>query len=394
VVPVGYLWSVAIVALGTFLAVMPLRHPAPLARLSFYAGLVFNELPFVVFYWLLASTLLALAQGDLSSPGGLAGLGVAVLTTIGLAIVVRRELQAGPAIEQATGRRLSAGQGLESDRRTPPGQPSTSSLARILFTPFPVWRRDVEKITDISYGDAGAAHQLDLYRHRSRPAGAPVLIHFHGGHFRGGSKSREARAIFFRLAARGWVCISANYRLREAGRFPNSLIDAKKAIAWAHRHAPQYDGDPSVLVVAGSSAGAHLAAMAALTPNDPAFQPEFAQDDTSVSAAVCLYGYYGNRAYSGPLASSPLACVNADACPFFVAHGTNDTLTSVEAAAHFAEQVRSTSAGPVIYAQLPGAQHGFDLFRSLRLERVIDGIEAFAAWVVSHPAGAQNPSVH
>ena len=140
-----------------------------------------------------------------------------------------------------------------------------------------------------------------------------------------GAKSREARALFYRLAGHGWVCASANYRLREAGRFPNSLIDAKKAIAWARRHAPEYDADPTVLVVAGSSAGAHLASMAALTPNDPAFQPGFAHEDTSVSAAVCLYGYYGNRGFTGPLASSPLAYAHADAPPFFVAHGTNDT---------------------------------------------------------------------
>ena len=69
-VPVGYLWSVAVVALGTFLALRPLRHPWPMATLSFFFGIVVNELPFVAFYWLLASTLLALAQGDLSSAGG------------------------------------------------------------------------------------------------------------------------------------------------------------------------------------------------------------------------------------------------------------------------------------------------------------------------------------
>ena len=70
-VPLGYLWSVAVVALGTFLALRPVRHPWPLGALSFFFGIVVNELPFVAFYWLLASTLLALAQGDLSSPGAL-----------------------------------------------------------------------------------------------------------------------------------------------------------------------------------------------------------------------------------------------------------------------------------------------------------------------------------
>jgi alpha/beta hydrolase fold len=49
----------------------------------------------------------------------------------------------------------------------------------------------------------------------------------------------------------------------------------KQAIAWVRRHGAEHGADPSVLVVAGSSAGAHLASMAALTPNDPAFQPGF-----------------------------------------------------------------------------------------------------------------------
>ena len=380
-VPVGYLWSVAVIALGTLLALRPLRHPWPFAKLSFFFGIVVNELPFVAFYWLLVSTLLALAQGDLSSPGGLAALCVAAVTTAGLGAIAWRGLQAGPAIEQAIGRELGTGRREGSGHPAYPHLPRGYSLARILLTPFPLWRRDVERIANVSYGDAGRANRLDLYRHRSHPAGAPLLIHFHGGHFRMGAKSREARAIFYRLAGHGWVCASANYRLREAGRFPNSLIDAKKAIAWVRRHAPDYDADPKLLVVAGSSAGAHLASMAALTPNDPTFQPGFEHEDTSVSAAVCLYGYYGNRGFTGPPASSPLAYAHADAPPFFVAHGTNDTGTSVEAAAHFAEHLRGISASPVVYAQLPGAAHVFDMFRSLRLGRVIDGIETFAAWV-------------
>ena len=47
------------------------------------ARLLVNELPFVLFYWLLASTLLALAQGDLDSPVGWVAFGVAVVTTLG-----------------------------------------------------------------------------------------------------------------------------------------------------------------------------------------------------------------------------------------------------------------------------------------------------------------------
>ncbi len=84
-------------------------------------------------------------------------------------------------------------------------------------------------------------------------------------------------------------------------------------ISWARGHAAEYGADPSLLIVAGSSAGAHLAAMAALTPNDPAFQPGFEDADTAVSAAVCLYGYYGDREPAGALPSSPEVYLSCDA---------------------------------------------------------------------------------
>jgi acetyl esterase/lipase len=72
------------------------------------------------------------------------------------------------------------------------------------------------------------------------------------------------------------------------------VIDVKKVIAWARAHADEYGADPAFVVVAGSSAGAHLAATAALTANDPTFQPGFEEADTTVAAAVGLYGYYGS----------------------------------------------------------------------------------------------------
>lgn len=55
----------------------------------------------------------------------------------------------------------------------------------------------------------------------------------------------------------------------------------------------------------------------------------------------------------------------------------------MEIARSFVGDLRSTSSNPVVYAELPGAQHAFDLFHSIRFEQVIDGIEAFLAWVIS-----------
>ena len=148
------------------------------------------------------------------------------------------------------------------------------------------------------------------------------------------------------------MCISANYRLSPAARFPDHLVDVKKVIAWVREHGDEYGADPSVLFVAGSSAGGNLASAAALTPNDPRFQPGFEDVDTSVTAAVALYGYYGH--YGGERASAPHTYVRADAPPFFVAHGELDTLVLVEDARAFVEQLRNTSSGPVVYAELPG----------------------------------------
>ena len=177
------------------------------------------------------------------------------------------------------------------------------------------------------------------------------------------------------------MCISANYRLRPA-TFPDPLIDVKKVIAWVREHGHEYGVDTKVVFVAGTSAGAHIASTAALTANDPAFQPGFEDVDTSVLGAIALNGYYGPIESQGP-PSSPLEYVAADAPPFFVAHGDLDTIVLVKDARAFVEKLRSVSVNPVVYAELPGAQHTFDLFHSIRFESVVDAIEAFAAWVRS-----------
>ena len=78
---------------------------------------------------------------------------------------------------------------------------------------------------------------------------------------------------------------------------------------------------------------------------------------------------------------SPLYHVRADAPPFFVVHGANDTLLLVEDTRHFVERLRSTSQKPVAYAELPGGQHAFDGFQSVRCGHVINGIDRFTAWV-------------
>ena len=66
-------------------------------------------------------------------------------------------------------------------------------------------------------------------------------------------------------------------------------------------------------------------------------------------------------------------------------HGDRDTLVLVEDARAFVARLRSASDGPVVYAELPDAQHTFDLFHSIRCEAVVDAVETFAEWAASQP---------
>jgi acetyl esterase/lipase len=339
--------------------------------MGFRFGLAINELPFVAFTWLLASTLLAAGQDDIGSPVGWTAFGLALVTVPGLVVIARRGLRAGPAVEDALHQALG-----------PPPRSRPVPWARVLLRPIVLRRRDVLRTANVRYGDAGKRHLLDVHRRRSGPAGGPVLVYWHGGGYFRGKKNREGRLLLHRLASRGWVCVSANYRLRPAATFADHMIDAKRAIAWAREHAHEYGGDPSTLFVAGSSAGGHMAALSALTPDDPAFQPGFEDADTSVTAAVCLYGYYG-RYYGLGDGTSPMDYDATAAPPLFMAHGDRDSLVLVEDARLFAEKLRNESSQPVVYAELPGAQHAFDVFRSLRVEAVVAGIESFASWVRS-----------
>jgi len=364
VMPIGYLITAALAVWCTLLALVPPRHPQLLGFAAIGYGYVPSELPYPVFYYLIASTLLAAGQSNIDTPAGWAGLALCALAIAGLVLVTARTLRTGPVLDRALAEEL----GIGLPRRPLP-------VARIVFAPFLMRRRDVEHVAGISYGDAGGRNRLDVYRNHSHPDGAPVFVHLHGGMLRHGRKNREALPLLYHLASRGWVCISANYRLTQ---FPDHLIDVKKVIAWVRLHGAEYGADPRHLIVAGTSSGGQLAALAAFTQNDPRYQPGFADVDTSVSAVVYLSGYYGTGDQSR---WSPMAYDGTGAPPFFVAHGELDSVVPARDARRFVEQLRRTSPCPVVYAELPGAQHSFERFHTLRFDTLVTAIESFATWV-------------
>ena len=381
--PVGYLISVSILAAGMLLALLPNQPQGRLGPLCFLLTMVLTEAPVLGVYYLLVNTALAFLQAGVSSTTVLMIFALGSLPFIGTPVLVRRSRYAEQVMTDA----LATAFGTAALARHFPVSSDRRSSLRLLLTPLPLAGRGVERQRNLTYGPAGRRNRLDVFTAPSgaAPSGRPVLIHLHGGGFRIGTKSLFARDLLQTFARRGWVTISANYRLRPA-TFRDVVIDTKHAIAWARRNAAAYGGDPDRIVVVGSSAGAHLAMTAALTSNDPRFQPGFETDDTSVRAAVGLYGYYG-RIDSGPMASSPVDYLTEDAPPVLVVHGAQDTLVRPELARAFVEQLRTVSTDSVGYAELPGAQHGFDLWRSVRFAAVIDAIDMFAACVFD---GAQH----
>jgi len=90
--------------------------------------------------------------------------------------------------------------------------------------------------------------------------------------------------------------------------------------------------------------------------------------------------------------ASPTFRVRPDAPPFFVLHGRNDTLVPVGTARVFVERLRAVSTQPVAYAELPVAQHAFDVLASLRCQATTSAVGDFLAGArAAHVAGRPIP---
>ncbi|QBR90783.1 alpha/beta hydrolase [Microbacterium wangchenii] len=362
------------------LAMAPPTRPRPVARLGYLLGMVVNEIPLLAMLYILIVTAFAVAWDDLLATWqGAVALLAAGAIVVGCAILQARVLRARRAVSHALG------EPLRPRRR----------VWRSRLLPIPTRPRAVRRFKDLPYGAGGRGQRLDLYALRApaqRPS--PVVLYLHGGGYFGGDKRWESLALMYRLALSGWVVVSANYQLRPRVGYPEHVIDVKRAIAWVHRNSDRYGLDPSSLVVCGSSAGAHLALIAALSPGERRFQPGFEDVDTRVALAIGLYGYYGRyygRGESEDLPSSPFGFDATAAPPVLLVHGDRDSYTSVEGARALAHQLKSRSKNPVVLVELPGAQHGFDLLASERFEAVVDGIETFLARALTRVPQAQRP---
>lgn len=395
--PTAYLVVSLIGLVFTLNAFRPVRVEA-LAIFSFFSGWITSELPLHHLAWQAVAMAAFAVGGAFDGWQGWLGLAVTLVSWAGLVALARQGLAAGAVVDRAIHDDL----GVEA----PEGLPTRRQWKRLAA---PLWLRDpaVEVIRDLPYVEGATRRQrLDVYRPRdrssTRPGGSPVLVYIHGGGWVIGDKREQGIPMMLHLAAQGWVCVTVNYRLSPKVAFPEHLVDVKRALAWVKDHIAEHGGDPSCVAVSGGSAGGHLAALVALTADRRDLQPGFEAADLAVQAAVPFYGVYDFTNRDGvrgkgfgrfvaktvmkatPASdperyalASPMDQVRADAPPFLIVHGSNDTLVPVGEARAFARLLRARSHAPVVYAELPGAQHAFEVFRSLRTAEVVPRVEVF-----------------
>ena len=379
-------------ALLTVNALVPLRHPL-LVFQSFLASLMVREAAAHQLVWQLPIAVVLLALGALASWPGRLGLALCVVAWAGLVILVVRAHRDANAFRLGrTGDRATASERADALARYPNLHVLVPALAFV--------RRDIAIDRGIEFCTVeGQSLRLDVFRPRAPGRLRPAIIQVHGGAWVSGFKWLQGVPLLGQLASHGWVGFNVDYRLSPRATFPDHLVDVKRAIAWVREHADTYGIDPSFIVITGGSAGAHLAALAGLTADDPRYQPGFEDADTSVAAVVALYGVYDLTERRRPLprsfrrmlegwvlkvllhenpeafdAASPIERVRPDAPPFYVVHGAVDTVAPLAAARAFVERLREVSRSPAVLLEVPGAGHAFDIVPSLRTGATVEAI--------------------
>jgi acetyl esterase/lipase len=165
--------------------------------------------------------------------------------------------------------------------------PSRNSLI-LPAVPDPLFEQDIPFVTI-----PGTGRQLlcDIWSPLPGvPSSGLAFIYLHGSAFYFLDKDFGTRPFFRHLVAQGHVIMDVAYRLSPETGLMGMVTDVKRAIVWMKEHAGTYCINPKNIVVGGSSAGGHLALLAAYTSSDPRFTTiDLDGKDSSVSAVIALY---------------------------------------------------------------------------------------------------------
>lgn len=207
---------------------------------------------------------------------------------------------------------------------------------------------------------------------------APVYVYFHGGGWT--SNTSETDGVTHRaMADAGYVGFSINYRLctDDSPTWDKAIEDCADAMRWIVAHAEEYGGDPDRIVIAGESAGGHLALLYTGMVTSGAL-------DAPAPAAVCaLYPvvdlawtsehgsfivptpgiverYIGGSLDEYPervAAVSPLNYLTANMPPTLIVHGAKDTLVTVDGSREYAQELTDLGVKNQLVV-IPYCNHG------------------------------------
>jgi len=241
---------------------------------------------------------------------------------------------------------------------------------------------DLAETYDIEFGQGGGQPlRLDLFAPMESGGARPGIVLFFGGGWKRGEKD-QLRVYAQHFARHGYVAITPQYRLGEAGRWPNSVHDAKCAVRWMRAHAEEYGIDPDRIGAMGNSTGAYLALMVAYSHGFPELEGDggWAEYSSAVQAVVDNYGptdltepirrdvqgvvdylggqYVGNEARYD--SASPIRYVTSESPPTCVIQGTLDSQVLANQSDWLVEKLREHGV-PHVYSRIDGWPHGMDL---------------------------------
>jgi acetyl esterase/lipase len=260
------------------------------------------------------------------------------------------------------------------------------------LTPASDAPHDVVVERDVTFGRGGSVDlKLDLARPRDGGP-HPAVVILHGGAWRlGDHRMLSMRTRFLGgesslieyFAARGFVAVTAQYRLVPSAVFPAQIEDAKAAVRWLRANAGRYGVNPDHIASCGYSAGGHLACLLGVTspPDGLEGTGGHAEQSSRVQAVVDLFGPtdlaaadWHPDAFEGVLAplvggrladkpdlyrrASPLTYITKDAPPFYIAHGTRDPIVPPAQSKRLADKLREAGVD-CRYVEMPGEGHGW-----------------------------------
>jgi acetyl esterase/lipase len=189
----------------------------------------------------------------------------------------------------------------------------------------------------------GRELKADIFRPAQAAGPVQGVLFFPGGGWQTANRAPLKERYGMRLAERGYVCVTGEYRVMDEAPWPAPIQDVKATIRWMRANSDSLGIDPATIVVGGKSAGGHLALLAAGTQGNEAFEGN--SGHTSVSSNVAavigvapvanltewarrpsmakLFGE--NPAAEVVKAASPIAHVNGNYPPTLLVHGTADT---------------------------------------------------------------------